>query len=138
MMINTNELMRGNKVIVGKGTDLEEIAIIDEIFDFVVSLQGREFTTLSVELEPIPITEDLLLKNGFIKGEPISNYYDYEKECCGYWLTFKHNVSNMPKRDWFLHIDSADRCSVGGCDVQYVHQAQNLCNILGFKMEFII
>ena len=41
MAINTNELMRGNKVIVGKDSDWEEVAVIDDIFNGIVGLQGR-------------------------------------------------------------------------------------------------
>ena len=66
-MMDTNELMRGNKVIVGKGSDWEEIVVVDEIFDGIVGLQGREFTTYASVLEPITVTEELLLKNGFVK-----------------------------------------------------------------------
>ena len=68
MAINTNELMRGNKVIVGKGTDWEEIVVIDEMFDGIVGLQGREFTTYASVLEPIIITEELLLKTTLKRG----------------------------------------------------------------------
>lgn len=142
-MIDSNELMRGNVAIVGKGTDWEEIAIIDEIFDFAVSLQGREFTTLSVELEPIPITEDLLLKNGFNKElliEGMENYDDwvsYKKEVNGYFLDIRH-CSNSIERDWYVHIDNDAHCSVGSMDIEYVHQLQNVCRLAGFEIELKI
>lgn len=139
-MIDTKELMRGNKVIVGKGSDWEEIAIVDEIFDNAVSLQGREFTTFSTTLYPIPITEELLLKNGFNKElliEGMENYDDwvsYKKQIDGYFLDIRH-CSNSIERDWYVHIDNDYRCGVGGMDVEYVHQLQNTCRLAGFEVE---
>lgn len=139
-MIDTKELMRGNKVIVGKGSDWEEIAIVDEIFDNAVSLQGREFTTYVSLLDPIPITEELLLKNGFNKElliEGMENYDDwvrYKKQVNGCFLDIRH-CSNSIERDWYVHIDNDYRCGVGGMDVEYVHQLQNTCRLAGFEVE---
>lgn len=133
-MLKSNEIMIGNQFLIGKGKDWEEYVVIDEIIGDSVSLQGREFTTYLSVLEPIPITKELLLKNGFIEYGISTQYY--EKEVGNFWITFKYDLSNTPNRDWFFHVDSDDRCSVASCDVQYVHQAQNLMNILGCKLEF--
>lgn len=139
-MIDTKELMRGNKVIVGKGSDWEEIAIVDEIFDNAVSLQGREFTTFSTTLDPIPITEELLLKNGFNKelliegNERYDDWVSYKKQIDGYFLDIRH-CSNSIERDWYVHIDNDVHCSVGSMDIEYVHQLQNFCTLCGFKFE---
>lgn len=139
-MINTSELMRGNKVIVGKGSDWEEVVVIDEIFDSIVGLQGREFTTYSSVLEPITITEDLLLKNGFIKklliegNERYDDWVEYEKDFNGYVVSMRH-CSNTIERDWYVHVDNNYRCGVGGVDIEYVHQLQNFCTLCGFEIE---
>lgn len=139
-MINTNELMRGNKVIVGKGSDWEEIVVIDEMFDGIVGLQGREFTTYASVLEPITITEELLLKNGFTKelliegNERYDDWVSYKKEVNGYFLEIRH-CSNSIERDWYVHIDNESHCSVGSMDIEYVHQLQNFCTICGFEIE---
>lgn len=140
MAINTNELMRGNKVIIGKGSDLEEIVVIDEIFDGIVGLQGREFTTYASVLEPITITEGLLLKNGFTKelliegNERYDDWVSYKKEVNSYFLEIRH-CSNSIERDWFIHVDNDHHCSVGGVDIEYVHQLQNFCTLCGFEFE---
>lgn len=63
------------------------------------------------EIEPIPITDELLLKNGF--------------EQCGY--IFKtifiemYEVSN----GWHLHIDNERFETVLSTTIKYVHQLQN-------------
>lgn len=139
-MIDTKDLMRGNIAIIGKGMDWEEIVTIDEIFDNAVSLQGREFTTYVSLLDPIPITEELLLKNGFNKElliEGMENYDDwvsYKKQVNGCFLDIRH-CSNSIERDWYVHIDNDYRCGVGGMDVEYVHQLQNTCRLAGFEVE---
>lgn len=139
-MIDTNELMRGNLMIVGKGTDWEQVCVIDEIMYNVVSLYGREFTTFATSLDPIPISEELLLKNGFNKElliEGMENYDDwvnYKKEVNGYFLDIRH-CSNSIERDWYVHIDNDAHCSVGSMDIEYVHQLQNTCRLAGVEIE---
>lgn len=139
MAINTNELMRGNKVIVGKGSDWEEIVVVDEVFDGIVGLQGREFTTYASVLSPITITEELLLKNGFEKrlliegNERYDDWIEYKKEVNGYFLEIRH-CSNSVERDWFVHVDNNYHCSIGGIDIEYVHQLQNFCTLCGFEI----
>lgn len=140
MAINTNELMRGNKVIVGKDSDWEEIVVIDEIFDGIVGLQGRECTTYASLIDPITITEELLLKNGFEKrlliegNERYDDWVSYEKEVNGYFLEIRH-CSNSIERDWSIHVDNEHHCSIGGIDIEYVHQLQNTCRLSGFEIE---
>ena len=135
--------MRGNKVIVGKGSDWEEIVVVDEIFDGIVGLQGREFTTYASVLEPITITEELLLKNGFEKrlliegNERYDDWVSYEKEVNGYFLEIRH-CSNSIERDWSVHVDNDHRCSVGGVDVEYVHQLQNFLTLLWINIDIEI
>lgn len=142
-MIDTNELMRGNLMIVGKGTDWEQVCIIDEIMYNVVSLHGREFTTYSTSLDPIPITEDLLLKNGFTKklliegNEKYDDWVEFEKDFGKFFLSIRH-CSNSIERDWYAHIDNDYRCGVGGMDIEYVHQLQNIVTLSGNKIDIKI
>lgn len=139
-MIDTNELMRGNKVIVGKGSDWEEIVVVDEVFDGIVGLQGREFTTYATSLDPIPISEEFLLKNGFNKqlliegNEMYDDWVSYTKEGNGYFLDIRH-CSNSIERDWRVHIDNDSHCSVCGMDIEYVHQLQNVVRLAGYEIE---
>lgn len=139
MAINTNELMRGNKVIIGNGSDWEEIVVVDEIFNGIVGLQGREFTTYAISLDPITITEELLLKNGFTKelliegNERYDDWVSYNKKVNGYFLEIRH-CSNSIERDWSVHVDNDHHCSVGCIDIEYVHQLQNFCTLCGFEI----
>ena len=132
--------MRGNKVIFCKDSALEEVVVVDEIFDGIVGLQGRECTTYANLIDPITITEELLLKNGFEKrlliegNERYDDWVSYEKEVNGYFLEIRH-CSNSIERDWSVQVDNNHRCSVGGVDIEYVHQLQNFCTLCGFEIE---
>ena len=112
-MIDTRELMRGNKVALGN-----EVVVVDEIFENAVSLYGCECMTYAMSLEPITITEELLLKNGFVKelliegNERYDDWVSYEKEVNGYFLEIRH-CSNSIERDWFIHVDNSHHCSIG-------------------------
>ena len=142
-MIDTKDLMRGNLMIIGKGTDWEQVCIIDEIMYNVVSLQGREFTTFVGVLDPISITEDLLLKNGFTKklliegNEKYDDWVEFEKDFGKFFLSIRH-CSNSIERDWYVHIDNDYRCGVGGMDIEYVHQLQNIVTLSGNKIDIKI
>jgi hypothetical protein len=134
-MINTNELMRGNKVALGN-----EAVVVDEIFENAVSLYGCECMAYAMSLEPITITERLLLDNGFEKrlliggNERYDDWVSYETEVNGYFLEIRH-CSNSIERDGFVHVDNNYRCSVGGVDIEYVHQLQNFCRLCGFEID---
>ena len=93
---------------------------------------------------PIPITEDFLKANGFIKKCIIEHndyytegLYEWEKEVQDNCVIFK-TLSNKVDCDWCVHIDNCDRDSICNIDIQYVHQLQNVLNILGIEMEVIV
>lgn len=110
---------------------------IDDCIRLLRRLSDEQFNELFMKktTTPVPITKELLIKNGYI-GKSFNEYYDYSKEVDGYLLTFKYLMSNTPERDWYLHVDDSDRCTVAGCDVQYIHQAQQLMEIFDVKLEF--
>lgn len=127
-MINTKELTTGCYVKVNGKPHR-----VDEIFNNAVGLEKWDTLFISSDLEPIPITKELLLKSGFVE-ESYDEFYDYIKEVDSHWIAFKR-VSNTPNRDWYLHIVSCGRCTVGGCDIQYIHQVQTFCNVLGIDLK---
>lgn len=134
--MKANEIVIGSQFVVGKGTNNPTYVKVDEVLGPCVSLHGWEFCTYLDLLEPIPITQALLLKNGFRRTElPCdTEWAEYEKEVDGYWLSFRLGV--LDSRVWYLHVDNSDRDTVAGCDIQYVHQAQALMAIFGVELEF--
>lgn len=87
-------------------------------------------------INPIPITEELLLKNGF--DEP---FYRTDTKCsthvrslengCELWARF-----HVPRKYWYLDVVNEDGFILSSGKVDYIHQLQNLCNIAGVEMEW--
>ncbi|MBQ5839790.1 MAG: hypothetical protein IIW42_07175 [Bacteroidaceae bacterium] len=89
-------------------------------------------TNASIEfVSPIPITEEFLEKNGFKKRYNIA----YEREIDGYYIEIQLEYANMGDEFIHCHIDNCSRCTVASADIQYVHQLQNLLNIMNIKFD---
>lgn len=88
------------------------------------------------ELEPIKITEEWLVKNGFEKFyDDICEFSYYTKEVDGNYIDIKTDCSNISEDHVVCHVDNSDRCSIGCADIQYVHQLQNFLSVLSIEME---
>lgn len=85
------------------------------------------------EIEPIPVTKELLKKIGFeehkdnvLKEFSYYRYWDkehkYKLDVCGIY-------TNSDRR-WHVHIDNEDCCSLGSGEFTYVHELQNLVRII--------
>jgi len=134
--MKNNELMIGNWVTAtfAKNANVK-ITIIKS--DYLNEAFAESFY-------PIPITKDFLKANGFIKKciiEPDDYYteglYEWEKEVQCNCVILK-TLSNKVDCDWCVHIDNCDRDSICNIDIQYVHQLQNVLNILGIEMEVVV
>lgn len=97
---------------------------------------GDFIETYTLEINPIPITEEWLTKQGFEREyDCICDYTYYIREIDGYFVEIKIGCSNMGDEYVNCHIDNCDRCTVASADIQYVHQLQNLLNIMNIKFD---
>lgn len=124
--MRANELMIGNFVYI-KNRRVPEIVRVSRI-------DGRRL--LSPKLyNPIPITEEWLTKQGFKREyDCICEFTYYIREIDGFFVEVKIGCSNMGDEYVNCHIDNCDRNSVASADIQYVHQLQNLLNIMDIKL----
>lgn len=90
------------------------------------------------DVEPIPITEEWLEKNGFIRVvDKLDGYITfYGKEIDGNFLEIRFGIANTSFDHVVCHIDNSDRCSIANADIRYIHQLQNLLNLMGIKSVF--
>lgn len=135
--MKANELMIGN--IVGYSSLTRMVTAINP--PYFIDLGNSERTTITnvciEHLNPIPITEELLAKNGFKREyDCICEYTYYIREIDGYFVEVKIGCSNMGDEYVNCHIDNCDRNSVANADIRYLHQLQNLLNIVGVEMEW--
>lgn len=93
-------------------------------------------------VKPLPITEELLVKNGFV--------HDFDTEVAypdnSVFLVSPdkqitlHNAKDYinSENTWSVHIDNSDFNSIANCELSYVHQLQNLCTITNYKLQLIL
>ena len=87
------------------------------------------------EVNPIPITEELLVRNGF---EKIPNIYrDYRLQIKDYKIEV-HFGSCAAGRVCYVTIEEPYGDQIAGNDISYLHQLQNLLNIMDIKLDFVV
>jgi len=109
-MIQKEHLRIGNLVKYGTA-----IYIVDELRDNNITLCDSEFIPDTyygtyAEIEPIPLTEDLLVRLGFVQKESV-----YTLRLASFELVF-YKYSNSLE----FYLESV------GVDIMYAHQLQNL------------
>ena len=97
---------------------------------------NRRYAHIS-EIKPRPITEELLLKNGFADdtGTLCFKYYCLNME---HHTVTVRGISNTPGRDWSVRIANNDTQTVASADVQHLHQLQNILNIMDIKLDLVV
>lgn len=125
-MINTKELTIGCYVKVN-GKPYK----VDEIFNNAVGLEKWDTLFISSDLEPIPITKELLLKNGFVELDEGKDKYH---NCIAYVLGDYIHLYNQGD-EWKLIID-VEKSWIEWANIKYVHQLQAFCNVLGIELKF--
>lgn len=86
---------------------------------------------------PIPITKELLEKNGFKRENLITSYNHYIGIDNRVSLNddfYSINSINM----WNVHIDSEYYCTIANCELTYVHELQHLLRLCKIDKEIII
>lgn len=86
------------------------------------------------DIEPIPITEELLMKNGF-EFRALFYYEDIHDTACRYEKV-RTNGSSILIRKPMVSEDGSTIWEMENVRIKldYVHQLQNLCNIAGLDI----
>ncbi len=120
--MNKNSLMLGNFLW---DTEKNELYVISEL---PIKKEVEDHLTY------IEITGETLIKYlGFEKDEWYSERMidTYKLDLSKYHISISYReYSNHPLKDWYLHIDNEDFETVGGMDVKYIHEIQNMLNMI--------
>lgn len=87
------------------------------------------------DIAPIPITEELLVRNGFEKKPNI--YRDYRIKIKDYKIEV-HFGSCAVGRVCYVTIEEPYGDQIAGNDINHLHQLQNLLNIMDIKLDFVV
>ena len=97
----------------------------------------KEDSPLFRIVEPVPLTSEILEKNGFEKAENIQLYY--------YCLGIDDRVSLHDyacdinsSNTWHVHIDSEDYCTIANCELTYVHELQQILRLCKIDKEIVV
>lgn len=88
-------------------------------------------------VEPIPLTSEILEKNGFEKAENIQLYY----YCLGIddRVSLHDYVCDINSSNtWHVHIDSEDYCTIANCELTYVHELQQILRLCKIDKEIVV
>lgn len=122
--------MKAENLMIGNYVACEKPFKIERINRYSVQFEGEGYYVDIRGINPIPITESTLLKFGFEKNQDYSHTYDEYKINFNSFTITVDSCSNNPNRYWYCHIDSEKHETVGGCDIQYVHELQNLIRVV--------
>lgn len=116
---------------INKPGRVEEIKIYGDELRATVFVEGSHLIVSSKSIEPIPITPELLLANGFVI-DPFCGVGYFTKDNRIY---LDNRLPNYPRK-WFGHIDNEDYQSVCTFDIDYLHQLQHMLRLYEYEKEW--
>jgi len=126
LMIGNIVLYDGKPAVVGCLSDYD---IKIDLFREGEDVPCAEIWQEDIEdCHPMPLTAEILHKNGFYRIGP-DLYLDEN----GYHITLNpHDPSDCNKDDFYLHI------SIMNINIKYVHQLQNIFNLIGLDKKIVL
>lgn len=127
-MLNVKDIMLGNFV-----KKRGEILIVGKIHRDSVADKWGEIC-FDDEIEPIPVTQELLEKIGFKEEKALVSLYQYWEGSNKYKLNVDEYYTNGDRR-WYVQIDNNMCRSIGCGEFTYVHELQNLVRVItGYEL----
>jgi hypothetical protein len=89
-------------------------------------------------LEPIPLTPEILEKNGFKLNEAVEDYYciydgiDNRVSLCNN----KAYINSV--NEWLVYIDSEDYSTIASCELTYLHELQHILRLCKIDKEIVV
>ena len=127
--MTTKDLCIGNWV-----TDYNRIPmLVQAIYDkdtVYLDFDGYEGDTWELDINdvrPIELTREIIEKIGFKVEEGLIRY-NAIMQMGNYALTI-NTLSNTKGRSFYLEVDNEFASLIGGCDIQYVHELQNIVRL---------
>ena len=89
------------------------------------------------DIEPIPITEELLVRNGFDDKSLGKNWFSKMRVKYCHDLYIYYDKQHLPEH-WRLIIRNEEASDLSVSYIAYLHQLQNLLNIMDIKLDFVV
>lgn len=137
--MDCKDLMIGDFVYVARGYDkhltIEKVKgiIADKDEPYPVTISTGETVSLN-DIKPIPLTSDILVKNGFIFNKGYAVLQVSEDTCLDFYK-HEHRLRKVWKGidEWNNHAKVRDVTFV--CQCYYVHEFQHALRLAGVQKE---
>ena len=136
--MKVNELTIGSWVLGKYDNEPYQIKGISKTEDYIVAKVFEHGMWQKVDVfEPIPLTPEILKKNGF-------EFDDVIPECRMFMgiddrVALRNDKEYMNSvNEWHVHIDSEDYCTIANCELTYVHELQNLLRLCKINKEILV
>ena len=141
MSMKTNELtsrdlMVGDWLMHANGTPMQVTKITTNHFTCAKN-GGANCWEYNNKFEPIPLTPEILEKNGFEMDEVIKEYIIYSGIDNRVSLHNDQECINSVN-EWHVHIDNEDYCTIANCELTFVHELQHLLKLCDIDKEIVV
>ena len=100
-------------------------------------MHGNYYQVDIASVHPIPLTPEILEKNGFAREENIKLYNHYTG--IDNRVSLNDNFFYMNSRNmWNVHVDSEDYCTIATCELTYVHELQHILRLCKIDKAIVI
>lgn len=131
--MNANELMIGDWVSCD-GTPIRVENVHGDCINFQhdIPFVQEEFMIDFTEIEPIPLTPEILKKNGFGINDSFKPHHLWKSTDNRVMLHDEDLYLNTFNK-WHVHVDTEDMRTIGSIELTYVHQFQQFLRLCGMS-----
>lgn len=130
--MKANELMIGDLVII---EGYSRICAITEVGVYFVDRNGIGTTSFD-RIEPIPLTTEILEKNGFIRQQ--LGHFRYENEDNDLVMAFYPKEKNYTEGGYDYIDIYKGRMTLQDMPISYVHELQHALRLCGIDKEIVL
>lgn len=118
---------------------VEELMVGDFVIDDGVQtrIDEMDFALNSDKLSPVPLSEEIFLKSGFVKTGTDEVRYRYSKGTCDFFSS----VEISPQwGEWFVHAQKFSINNISynrefGGRILFLHELQHILKLIGIEKE---
>lgn len=129
--------MKANEVMLGDWVYNEVPCYVTAIYhNGTMDCQGDDWAISTDRVEPIPLTAEILEKNGYTGTNFAYRMMYYSED--GRVQLFNDELMINSNNEWRIHIDNEDMDSILYCELSYVHELQHALRLCGNEKEIIV
>lgn len=135
--------MKVEDLMIGDWVYIKDYPIIAQ----PMQVKKEHFVRSLVEFQPIPLTEEILRKNGFKNDVLAQKSIIAERVSIFSVILISEDnrimLNNFDEylnsfNEWHVHIDTEDMRTMCTAEITYIHELQHLLKLCGIKKEIVV